>query len=293
MGNVRSGLQNVSERINAIRAASESGNSIVTSTRQSLNQASVAARYASGRVVRNGYNTALEGAYSLRHSQDNKIRLKSLHHLARPGCFRWMTGKDEGLISTVADGVMYVYAVKSNYHVQGKRTIIVLDASKKAGPAQTLPLITASSLPPAAYGLLQPDGPHASCARAGVHGFWTLHRDNAALPTPLVQSASSVQQDKDTSPQYLPLHRLKHVSLYIFDESAGKVTDKALGVDEDAEPWCFGEALVPVERVNVVSQGKSAQDGDQGAYEGVVGHMEDDFNVERGQVEIPIRRRRD
>lgn len=285
INNVRSGWQNVSGRLTAIRSVSDSNGGIVSSTRQSLNQASVAARYASGRAVRNGYNSALEGAYSLRHSQDNKIRLKSLQHVIRPGCFRWMSGKDEGLISTVADGVLCTYTVKSNYHVQGKRTIVVLDASRKAGPVQTLPLIAATKLPPALLGWLQPDGPHASCARAGVHGFWTLNRESSSIsPGPRIDlTSSTVQQDKETCPQYLPLHQLKQVNLFTYDERNLNAAQKALGVSIDSDPWCFGQPLgIHQSKVNVApSRAAIVHDTTESAFEDVVGPMED-FSLDEG-----------
>lgn len=288
---VRSGWQNVSGRLTAIRSASESGGGLVTSTRQSLNQASVAARYASGRAVRNGYNTALEGAYSLRHSQDNKIRLKSLHHAVKPGCFRWLSGKDEGLVSTVADGTLCTYAVKSNYHVQGKRTIVVLDASRKAGPVQTLPAISATRLPPAVLGWLNPEGPHASCAKSGVHGFWTLNRDASSVSPPVrpAQTAGSVQQDKETCPQYLPLHRLKQVSLYTFKERDVKATQRALGMGLGDEQWCFGQPLNSVEKVSVQqSRAPRSYDADERTFDGMIGQMEgEDFSLDDGMTSNP------
>ncbi|KAF4554168.1 Hypothetical protein D9617_5g070450 [Elsinoe fawcettii] len=280
---VRSGWQNVSGRLTAIRSASESGGGIVTSTRQSLNQASVAARYASGRAVRNGYNTALEGAYSLRHSQDNKIRLKSVNHAVKPGCFRWLSGKDEGLVSTVADGTLCTYTVKSNYHVQGKRTIVVLDASRKAGPPQTLPGISATRLPPAVLGLLNPDGPHGSCAKLGAHGFWTLNRDNTSQSPPVraAQTAGNVQQDKETCPQYLPLHRLKQVGLYTYKDRKSPRVKQALGVDV-TEAWCFGGPLSAVDKVAVQqSKAPRAYDAEDRAFDGMIGQMED-FSLDNG-----------
>ncbi|KAG8627025.1 hypothetical protein KVT40_004508 [Elsinoe batatas] len=288
ISNVRSGWQNVSGRLGAIRSASESGGGIVTSTRQSLNQASVAARYASGRAVRNGYNSALEGAYSLRHSQDNKIRLKSVHHSVKPGCFRWLSGKDEGLVSTVADGTLCTYAVKSNYHVQGKRTIVVLDASRKAGPVQSLPGISATRLPPAVHGLLNPDGPHNSCAKLGAHGFWTLNRDNAAPSPPVraARTAGNIQQDKETCPQYLPLHRLKQVGLFTYMERSSTKVQHALGV-QLKEPWCFGESLSPVDKVTVQqSKAPRSYEAEDRAFDGMIGQMED-FSLDNGMTADP------
>ncbi|PNS21477.1 hypothetical protein CAC42_1256 [Sphaceloma murrayae] len=285
---VRSGFQNVSGRLTAIRSASETGGGLVSSTRQSLNQASVAARYASGRAVRNSYNSALEGAYSLRHSQDNKIRLKSLHHAVTPGCFRWLSGKDEGLISTIADGTLCTYAVKSNYHVQGKRTMVVLDASRKAGPPQSLPPIAASRLPPAVLGWLNPDGPHASCAKAGIHGFWTLNRDPNSQSPPIQPTftAGNVQQDKETCPQYLPLHRLKQVGLYTYKETGIKSTQRALGMGLGDEQWCFGGSLTPVEKVTVQeSRMAHAYDVEERAFDGMIGQMEgEEFRLDVGMT---------
>ena len=283
MGNVKSGWQNMSDRFSSIRAPSDSGG-LVNNTRQSLGQAGVTARYVGSRVMRNGYNQAWEGAYNLRHASDNKIRLKTCQCPIKPGNFAWLSGKDEGLLSTVSDGVLSVHTIKSHFHTQGKRLIVTLDASKRAGQDQTLPGISAVSLPPAVLGSLDPQGRYGSCARSGVHGFWTLDRQGSVRSgSDRSHEPPSVNtQDKDTCPQYLPLHRHRGVDLFMYDDQNPTKLTKALGASGADQPWVFGMHLSSTTKVTAPSVASTFDFNHDDLNRGVgdiVGQM-DDFDLE-------------
>lgn len=295
LNNVRSGLQTMHGRLAAVRTRSES-DGIAQSTLQTIGSASVAARYAGGRVVRNGYNIAVEGAHNLRHAEDNKIRLQSSHNHVRRFCFRWLSGRDEGLVATVADGMLCTYAVKTRFHTQGRKTVISLDATKKVGPDYALKRITLDKLAPAIHGALDPHGPHGDCARAGIHGFWTpgpprnVRIDGIAGQS---QSAGVMSQDKDTSPQYLPLHRHRQVELLVYNESVHDTkTIEALGSTSGSDPWVFGLPLPLATRVNCHQLGQDGVAFTDGAadhdVEGIVGAMEDDFSIDREEMEFGV-----
>lgn len=284
IGNVRSGWQNVSDRFSSIRAPSEGGG-LVNSTRQSLGQAGVTARYVGTRVMRNGYNQAWEGAYNLRHASDNKIRLKTSQCPVRPGSFAWLSGKEEGLLAAVSDGVLSVHTIRSHFHTQGKRLIVTLEATKKSGHDQTLPGISAMSLPPAILGVLDPQGRYGSCARSGVHGFWTLDRQGGvrSVADASPQEPPSVNlQDKDTCPQYLPLHRHRGVDLFTHDDQNQNKVAQALGASGPDRPWVFGLQLPSTTKITAPST-RSAHgfnhDDLSGEVVDIVGQM-DDFDME-------------
>jgi len=284
IGNVKSGWQNVSDRFSSIRTPSEGGG-LVNSTRQSLGQAGVTARYVGTRVMRNGYNQAWEGAYNLRHASDNKIRLKTSQCPVKPGNFAWLSGKEEGLLSTVSDGVLSVHTIRSQFHTQGKRLIVTLEASKKSGQDQTLPGISAISLPPAILGSLDPQGRYGSCARSGVHGFWTLDRQggmrSAADATPHEPPTVNTQ-DKDTCPQYLPLHRHRGVDLFTHDDQNQTKLALVMGASGSDQPWVFGLQLPSTTKVTAPSttsaHGFNHDDMNRGVGD-IVGQM-DDFDLE-------------
>ena len=297
MGNVKSGWQNMSDRISSIRAPGDNGG-LVNSTRQSLGQAGVTARYVGTRVMRNGYNQAWEGAYNLRHASDNKIRLKTSQCPVKPGNFAWLSGKEEGLLSTVADGVLSVHTIRSHFHTQGKRLIVTLEASKKTGQDQTLPGISAATLPPAILGSLDPQGRYGSCARSGVHGFWTLDRQGNVKPdtdSNLHEPPSVNAQDKDTCPQHLPLHRYRGVDLFMYDEQEPTKLTQALGASGLDQPWVFGMHLPSATKVTAPSVASTMDFNHDDMNRGVgdiVGQM-DDFDMEDTRTITSSMRRSD
>lgn len=284
MGNVKSGWQNVSDRFSSMRVPNEGGG-LVSSTRQSLGQAGVTARYVGTRVMRNGYNQAWEGAYNLRHASDNKIRLKTSQCPVKPGSFAWLSGKEEGLLSTVSDGVLSVHTIKSHFHTQGKRLIVTLEATKKSGQDQVLPGISALSLPPAILGALDPQGRYGSCARSGVHGFWTLGRQGGmrSVGDAISHEPPSINtQDKDTCPQYLPLRRHRGVDLFTHDDQNQNKLAQALGASEPDQPWVFGLQLPSTTKITASATRSAhglAHDDLNGEVVDIVGQM-DDFDME-------------
>lgn len=249
MNNVMTGWQTVQNQIYNTEA-----DSLVEMTRKKLGKVSVNARNAGGRAVRQGYSSALESAHTLRHAQKNKIRLHAPASSLTPGSFRWLTGKAEGAIAVLDGGILCRYAVKSRYYHQGRRTNVQLDASTRIGIDETLDHdASVSALPPAVLGRLEPNGPHGALTKLGVHGFWTLGNTVKMAQVAAVdaKSASAPEVDKDTCPQHMPLHRHRHVDLFVFDEVADDevAVRDALNVSGD-DDWMFGLPLPRASRVD-------------------------------------------
>lgn len=260
--NMRAGWQS----IHGLAARSRGGSQgLGLPTLSTIGSASAAARYAGGRAVRHGFSRgfgmAAEGAHQIRHADDNKIRLRPVRHTVAARSVKWLGGRDRELIATVADGKITLHFVRSGFHMQGKRTVASLAASKKAVAEFTLqPIGSDSTITPGA-GPSDRDGSQGACAREGPHGFWMLNRSNAVrrASTPGdPKSAVTVTQDKETNPPYMPFHRFPQVSLFTFVErSAGSAFGKTTGSGSPSrhgagsdEAWVFGLALTPSNRIN-------------------------------------------
>lgn len=276
VSNVVTTLQTVQHRLHDPDA-----DSLVDSTRKKLGEASLAARHAGGRAVRNGYTSALGGAQTLRHAQRNKIRLKS--DMPRPGRFRWLAGKAEGVVALVDESTLSTFAVKTHFYNTGRRLAVSLDAGKKV-LEQPLGISSGTALPPSLLGRLDPTGPFAPCAKAGVHGFWLLASDKGpATARRSSHKASGVLFDKETCPQYMPFHRHRQVDVGTFD-GEDKAVQRDMGICSTSgkdissvKTWVFGLPLPSTTRVNII-QSRSSPDTDVGGLD-ETGDVDDGFSL--------------
>ncbi|KAG9977408.1 hypothetical protein KCU78_g22316, partial [Aureobasidium melanogenum] len=274
------------QSIHGLATRPRNGSNGIVST---LGNASMAARYAGGRAVRQGlskgFGMAAEGAHHIRHAEDNKIRLHPAQHFVSPRCVQWQHGKDRDMIATLCNGVLTLLAVKNVSHTQHKKTVISPAVEKTPLWTQPLPAISSDLLPPSVLGLLEPEGPHGGCAREGPHGFcvWDVspaqrHGERRASTVSLGKRKIRIPiQDKDTNPSYMPYHRLPTVNLFT-------VSDSRSQTDETDDPWVFGLPLSPNRRVG------SPQDNTADAYdegitaedmEGFVGQMDETLRGQR------------
>ncbi|KAK6001543.1 hypothetical protein QM012_002874 [Aureobasidium pullulans] len=281
MSNMRAGWQS----IHGLATRPRTGSNGIVST---LGNASMAARYAGGRAVRQGLSKGLgmaaEGAHHIRHAEDNKIRLHPAQHFVSPKCVQWQHGRDRDMIATLCNGVLTMLAVKNVSHTQNRKTVVSPAVEKTPLWTQPLPTMSSDTLPPAVLGLLEPDGPHGGCAREGPHGFCVW--DAPPAQRLAERRASSVSlgkrrlrvphQDKDTNPSYMPYHRLPTVNLFT-------VANSSSHADETDDTWVFGLPLAPNRKVSS-PQDDSAEIFDEGItgedMEGLVGQMDETL---RGQ----------
>lgn len=281
MSNMRAGWQS----IHGLATRPRNGSNGIVST---LGNASMAARYAGGRVVRQGLSKGLgmaaEGAHHIRHAEDNKIRLHPAQHSVSPKCVQWQHGKDRDMIATLCNGVLTLLAVKNVSHTQHRKTVISPAVEKTPLWTQPLPTMSSDVLPPSVLGLLEPDGPHGGCAREGPHGFCVW--DVPPAQKLAERRASSVSlgkrklriphQDKDTNPSYMPYHRLPAVNLFTVSQTRTQT-------DETDDAWVFGLPLAPSRRVSS-PQDDATETHNEGIteedMEGFVGQMDETL---RGQ----------
>ncbi|KAI4725871.1 hypothetical protein E4T49_06334, partial [Aureobasidium sp. EXF-10728] len=281
MSNMKAGWQS----IHGLATRPRNGSSGIVST---LGNASMAARYAGGRAVRQGlskgFGIAAEGAHHIRHAEDNKIRLHPAQQLVSSKCVQWQHGKDKDIIATLCNGVLTLLAVKNVSHMQHRKTVVSPAVEKTPLWTQSLPTMSNDVLPPSILGLLEPDGPHGGCAREGPHGFcvWDVssaHQLSQRRASNVSLGKRKVRipvQDKDTNPSYMPYHRLPTVNLFTSAHTKGQPVE----ADDD---WVFGLPLEPSSRVSS-QQDDTAEGYDQGIteedMEGFVGQMDETL---RGQ----------
>ena len=271
-------MTNFRTRLQTFRAPANPG--------ATVRDASLYARNTGRRAIKQGVNMAADTALKFRHHEETKIRLQSSQHaslgLAR---LRWLSGRDSGLIATIIDGKVRLYAVKSNHYEQDKRTVLYLTASKR--PLGEICLYgngLSSDMPSPAIGGGVPDDTTAEPAKP--RGFWALNRTNTMQRARMgnaAQLSASVVQDKDTNPMYLPLHRYSQVNLYTYVDpkcanAAGKKPAKAprQGMGSD-ESWVFGLQLPPAKMITHRENGTedyARQSGDGGVGSAAAGLRE-------------------
>jgi hypothetical protein len=280
MSNMRAGWQS----IHGLATRPRQGSSGIVST---LGNASMAARYAGGRAVRQGlskgFGMAAEGAHHIRHAEDNKIRLHPVHQSVAPKCVQWQHGKDRDIIATLCNGVLTLLAVKNVSHTQHRKTVVSPAIEKTPLWTQALPTMSSDMLPPSVLGLLEPEGPHGGCAREGPHGFCVWETSPAQLAQRRASSVSLGKrkvrvphQDKDTNPSYMPYHRLPTVNLFTVSQTKGQT-------EESGDAWVFGLPLASSSRVSSQQDDTTATFDDgitEEDMEGFVGQMDETL---RGQ----------
>lgn len=226
-----------------------------------VSSASAYARHTGRRAIKQGVSMATDTALKIRHHEETKIRLQPKQHGLRASCMRWLSGRECGLIATVFDGKVRLHSVKSNHYLQGKRTVLYLTASRRP--------VGESTLQPISRNIGRAGGDNAACARAGPHGFWALNKANAMKRIPPSRTkplSTTIVQDKDTNPTYLPFHRAPQVNLFTFDEAGPVVAELD---SEDA--WIFGMPIASTTRITC----QQVQPEEEYAYGMTAGDMED------------------
>ncbi|KAL1311715.1 hypothetical protein AAFC00_001815 [Neodothiora populina] len=224
-----------------------------------VSSASAYARHTGRKAFKQGVNMATDTALKIRHHEETKIRLQPKQRTLRPGCLRWLNGRESGLIATVFDGQVKLHTVKSNHYVQGKRTALYLTASRRPVSESALHSIGGD-------GKRGEESP-AACARAGPHGFWALNKNSTIRRASLgaIRGAEPVVPDKDTSPVYLPFHRVSHVNLYSFDSptlrKGNKATKAPTSPGFGSDDWVFGLPLAPTTKITCQT-GETEDDAD-------------------------------
>jgi hypothetical protein len=279
MSNVRAGWQS----IHGLATRPRTGSTGIVST---IGSASMAARYAGGRAVRQGLSKgfvmAAEGAHNIRHAEDNKIRLHPTQHSVAPRCVQWQQGKDRDIIATLCNGILTLLAVRDVAYTQQRKTTFSPAVEKTPLWSMSLPTISSEVLPAAVLGSLDPDGPHGGCAREGTHGFcvWNTHTTNQRRTSNVSLGKRKVVmpvQDKDTNPPYMPYHRLPTINLFTTYPASDQVV-------EEKDDWVFGLPLPANRRVSSSQQEDTDGGYDEGItegdMEGFVGEMDETLRAQ-------------
>jgi hypothetical protein len=251
----------------------------------------------SGKAITAGFSKSLGAATgtvnSLRNGGDNKIHLTVGASGVFPGCVKWLSGREKGLIGVAGGGILRVYgaATKSNRSRNSAKRL-----SWAGGNAVEFPL------PPL------PDEPFAQAVLDGrlfgeekteaLDGFWALHpattNDTEGNLHPLSYA------EIETNPPYQPFHTDRRISLFVFTSPSPEAdlwgaSPTASQDFSDNEPWVFGEPIGATKlTINPIPEPEEeTDDGDVELgrqMENVLSLGKDDEEVE--QVVVTTRRRK-
>ncbi|KAK4983318.1 hypothetical protein LTR50_007297 [Elasticomyces elasticus] len=308
VGGLRSGWASLNGKLSAVRTRSGSNSYIPTLS--SLAAAPTAARAVGSRAVKAGLKqsigVATDGLHHIRHAEDSKLRFPANAH-GSPGTVRWLSGKQQGSIALVANGVVRIHKVEVARAVSGqnKRTKLSLAVLRKSALEYTLPRISDCFLPPAVLAVIEPNSTDRDCGKQGPHGFWTL-KPRAAYRR-LSSTARRERHDPSkhgeirSNPPYQPFHTDPRVSMSVLtsnSESQGlgafdSPTHSTLlsGDAEEDMLLIFGRPYVP--RKQIISNshqrliGPGTGDGDE--FDQGLTDQDLDMAADRLQSELIIR----
>ena len=238
-----------------------------------------------GKVVAVGISKSVGAAAgtvnTIRHMGENRLHIPGSLRLISPGCVRWLTGKDRGLIAVVGGDFLRLHSVRQSANVNpGKRRPSVLGGK----PIEIDLPVVPSNMSSTSLG-----GPKK--VRSG--GCWRQASTTSPLHRPVKSGTHPLSYAEiETNAPYQPFHTDRRINLYAYDSHNGADIHHLY----DNSPWVFGED-VPSTKIGVGSR-DSDEHGNMGCgVDGPLGPMENlislEGDVEQGQhVVVTTRRKR-
>lgn len=202
------------------------------------------------KAVAAGFTKSVDAATgtvnTLRHLGENRLALPGSSHPALPGCVRWLTGKDQGLLAVTGRGTIRIHSIRqSNHHRAAKRRPSVL-----GGKPIEFNLSSVSNSPDK-EGL---SNKLAATEQVNIfsrsprghllsHTSGTVSKSSRSITHPLSYA------EIETNAPYQPFHTDRRINFYVFkqDDSSSDIHHL-----NESTPWAFGEPI-PVMKVSVGS----------------------------------------
>lgn len=205
----------------------------------------------SSKAVAAGFNKSVDAATgtvnTLRHLGENRLALPGSSNSVVPGCVRWLSGKDQGLLAVTGSGIIRIHRIRqSNHHRAAKRRPSVL-----GGKPTEFSLLGVSSSPNK-----EGIGNKIVAARE-TNRFsksprsYLISRNSGIVPKgPRIMTHPLSYAEIETNAPYQPFHTDGRVNFYMFkqDEESSDVHH----LQDPSAPWAFGESI-PATKVSVGS----------------------------------------
>ncbi len=252
----------------------------------------------SSRIMAHGLSKSLGAASEtinhLRSIGENRLHLPHGGATLNPGCVKWLTGKEAGLIGMVGDGMVRIHEIriKTSTSKASKRQSLTRGLSTE----HQVPNVTNQRLSSEERSL-EMEEPGTDTGAATVTGYWQLRARLPAARGSYERQHPLSQAEIETNSPYQPFHTDRRVALFTYEDPAqpGTATDLAVQLGLTSDPWVFGRPI-PSTRLNVGGVSSTEHDGDNpeqdllGPMESVLQRGKDADETE--QLVITTRRRR-
>ncbi|KAI9813385.1 MAG: hypothetical protein M1826_002504 [Phylliscum demangeonii] len=251
-----------------------------------------------GRIMAQGLSKSLGAASetinTLRSIGENRLHVPKGSSPIRPGCTRWLVGKENGILGIVGGGVVRVHEVRTKISSGkggkgGKRQSLVGGHLMEFG----IPKLSERPLPAPAADDAHPLGiPVAP-------GYWNLRPTAAALKVGAYDQLHPLSYAEiETNSPYQPFHTDRRVQLFTYESSGSPASTPGGAGMPGSDGWVFGQEIpstkIYVGRINTAA---SQEMSSAGRPDNVLGPMESIVQRGKGaeeveQLVITTRRRR-
>lgn len=244
-----------------------------------------------GKAVAAGFNRSVDAATgtvnTLRHLGENRLALPGSPHGAAPGCVRWLSGKDQGLIAVTGRGILRIHSIRQSTHQKAaKRRPSVLGG--KPIEISILGLSNSSKK----GGFNHRTAHKLTDGHSTLSSYW-LPRD----PLPLFKASRNTAHplscaEIETNAPYQPFHTDRRINFFIYKQQKPPYDPYHL---HELAPWAFGEHI-PATKIHASSTATD-DNGKESCDESSRAKMENFISVEGNeedgqQVIFTTRRKR-
>lgn len=203
-----------------------------------------------GKAVAAGFNKSVDAATgtvnTLRHLGENRLALPGSSHPVVPGCVRWLTGKDQGLIAVTGRGIIRIHSIRqSNHHRAAKRRPSVLGGK----PTEFSLSSISNSLEKEGLSKKIGTNTEVNTSSRWPRGYFSSHNSGGVPKSSRNVTHPLSYAEIETNAPYQPFHTDRRINFYVFKQDARSYDIHHLN---DLTPWAFGEPI-PVTKVSVGS----------------------------------------
>lgn len=234
------------------------------------------------KAVAAGFNKSVDAAAgtvnTLRHLGENRLALPGSPHGVAPGCVRWLSGKDQGLIAVTGRGILRIHSIRQSTHQKAAKRRPSVRGSK---PIEITILDKSANSKKGGFGSHRTSTGITDDHSPSRRNFW-LPRDSQAPPRASRNNAHPLScAEIETSAPYQPFHTDRRINFYIYKDEKTPYDPYHL---QDLAPWAFGEHI-PATKINANSSSGNDDNGKKKYDESSRATMENFISVEGNEEE--------
>lgn len=194
----------------------------------------------SGKAVAAGFKQSMGAATgtvnTIRHLGENRLALPGSTSPVAPGCVRWLSGKDQGLIAVTGGGLLRIHSIRQSTNQKAaKRRPSVL-----GGKPVEFNIPSASHVSPQAIQNDLAINSEKQKHLMSANGHWLPQSTESPSKPPKNMAHPLSCAEIETNAPYQPFHTDRRINFYIYNQSSRPFD---LHQPQDPFPWAFGEPI--------------------------------------------------